>query len=178
MGDIINVINSKADEIIKLIYLRRNFELMSDLGDEYQVLSNLFHKRTKEECKDFRKQIGNDLMSDDDFKKGLNEIKKVLPDFNYESCLLKLSDKSQIKVLYQATDNGYEKLHLFRVLFEESLNELGSVLRKFINESYHIENELICQLDPSEFDLIPSFVINECTRYVENSHLSVQPLSA
>ncbi|MCA6437538.1 MAG: AAA family ATPase [Bacteroidetes bacterium] len=162
------VIDSNTDEIIKLIYLRRNYELLGALGDEYQVLSNLFHKRKKDECKDFRKEPGNDLMTENDFENGITEIKKILPDFDYESCLQKLSNKGQIKTLYQATDNGYEKLHLFRILFEDSLDEIGSVLRKFINESYHIENEQICQLDPSEFDLIPSFVINECTSYIVN----------
>ena len=162
------VVDSNADEIIKLIYLRRNYELIGSTGDEYQVLSNLFHKRKKDECKDFRKEAGNDLIAEGNFINGISEIKKTLSDFDYELCLQRLSDKGQIKSLYQATNNGYEKLHLFRILFEDSLDEVGSVLWKFINESYHVENELICQLDPSEFDLIPNFVINECTSYVAN----------
>jgi type I restriction enzyme R subunit len=32
-----------------------------------------------------------------------------------------------------------------------------------------IENELICQLDPSEFDLIPDYIIAECDRYVNEN---------
>ena len=37
-------------------------------------------------------------------------------------------------------------------------------IQKFINESYHIENEFICQLDPAKFDTIPEYVIAECDK--------------
>ena len=40
-----SALESDLDDIVKLIYLRRNFEIIDDLGNEYQVLSNLFHKR-------------------------------------------------------------------------------------------------------------------------------------
>ena len=41
-----------------------------------KLLSNLFHKREKDECKDQRKEIGNDLMSNDDFENGNCKIKE------------------------------------------------------------------------------------------------------
>lgn len=34
-----------CEEIIKLIYLRRYFEIVDERGDAYQLLSNLFHRR-------------------------------------------------------------------------------------------------------------------------------------
>lgn len=40
-----SVTDSDSEDIIKLIYLRRHYEIMDDLGDAYQVLSNLFHHR-------------------------------------------------------------------------------------------------------------------------------------
>ena len=40
-------LDSNIDEIIKLIYLRRNYEISDDKGDVYQVLSNLLHKRDR-----------------------------------------------------------------------------------------------------------------------------------
>ncbi|EBZ9501897.1 hypothetical protein EH144_25485 [Salmonella enterica subsp. enterica serovar Typhimurium] len=43
---------------------------------------------------------------------------------------------------------------------------LQQCLRKFVNETYHIENEFICQLDPSRFDLIPEYVIMECDKLI------------
>lgn len=159
-------IDSNLEDITKLIYLRRHYEIIDDFGNEYQVLSNLFHKRKKIEIKDLRKESSNYIMTEEDFNNGSNEIKRKIENFDYDSILIKISENEQIKTLYQSSDNSYVKLHLFRILYEDSLDEIGSVLRKFINESYHIENELICQLDPSEFDLIPDFVIDECDKFV------------
>jgi hypothetical protein len=35
-------------------------------------------------------------------------------------------------------------------------------LRKFVNESYHIENEYVMQLNPREFDAVPEHVVQAC----------------
>lgn len=157
---------SNLDEIVKLIYLRRNFEIIDDLGNEYQVLSNLFHKRKQEECKDQRKEIGNDLMSESDFESGCANIKNSIPSFNYVTFLSKIEDKEALKVLYNNTDNSYAKLNIFRLIYDDTISEVPSVLRKFINETFHIENELICQLNPNEYDLIPSFILKECDNFI------------
>lgn len=160
------VITLNLDEIIKLIYLRRNYELLDDLGDEYQVLSNLFHKRNKQEIKDHRKNVADNAMSEEDFNNGVNLIKQKIESFDYDTILLKISTREQIKNLFQSNENSYVKLHLFRILYDETFDMVGSVLKKFINETFHIENELVSQLDPSEFDLIPSFIIEECDKFV------------
>lgn len=161
-----SALESNLDEIIKLIYLRRHFEIIDDLGNEYQILSNLFHKRKREECKDQRKEIGNDLMSDLDFDSGIVKIKELVPSFDYLSNLTKLEDLETLKVLYNEVDNSYAKLNIFRLIYDDKLAEIPSVLRKFINETFHIENELICQLDPNEYDLIPDFILEECDKFI------------
>ena len=43
----------------------------------------------------------------------------------------------------------------------------NSVIQKFIKETYHIENEFICQLDPAKFDTIPEYVVAECDRIIQ-----------
>jgi len=40
-------------------------------------------------------------------------------------------------------------------------------VKKYINETFHIENEYICQLNPSEYELIPEFIVQECDAYFE-----------
>lgn len=161
-------IDSNIDDIIKLIYLRRNFEIIDDLGNEYEVLSNLFHKRGKEDCKDHRKEIGNDTLSELDFNNGVANVKEIVLDFDYDSTLAKIKDVEYLKELYIRASNSYMKLNIFRLIYDENLNQIPSVLRKFINETYHIENELICQLDPNDFNMIPDFIIEDCDRFVLN----------
>lgn len=159
-------LDSNLDEIIKLIYLRRHFEIIDDLGNEYEILSNLFHKRKREECKDQRKEIGDDLMSESDFNSGVAKIIELIPSFDYVTILAKLEDLEALKTLYSEVENSYAKLNIFRLIYDEKLTEIPSVLRKFINETFHIENELICQLDPNEYDLIPDFILEECDKFI------------
>jgi hypothetical protein len=33
---------------------------------------------------------------------------------------------------------------------------------KFVNETYHIENEYVMQLNPREFDAVPEYVVDSC----------------
>ena len=161
-----SAIESDLDNIVKLIYLRRNFEIIDDLGNEYQVLSNLFHKRKKEESKDHGKENSNDLMSEADFESGNIKIKEFIPSFEYDKFLTMIKDREILKNLYNNTDNSYAKLNIFRLIYVDTTSGISSVLRKFINETFHIENELICQLNPNEYDLIPDFILEECDNYI------------
>jgi ABC-type Mn2+/Zn2+ transport system ATPase subunit len=161
-----SALDSNLDEIIKLIYLRRHFEIIDDLGNEYEILSNLFHKRKREECKDQRKEKGDDLMSESDFNSGIVKIIELIASFDYVTILAKLEDLEALKTLYSEVENSYAKLNIFRLIYDEKLTEIPSVLRKFINETFHIENELICQLDPNEYDLIPDFILEECDKFI------------
>jgi energy-coupling factor transporter ATP-binding protein EcfA2 len=163
------ITSTSVDEIIKLIYLRRNYEIIDDLGNEYHVLSNLFHKRDKSNSIDTRKEDEENLMDISDIDNGIMNIKKDIPNFDYDFTLSKIQDNNFLKNIFKNTQNNYIKIHIFRLLFDDQLNNISNVLRKYILESYHIENELICQLDPNEYDLVPNYIIEECTKYVEEN---------
>ena len=160
-----NAMASERNDVIKLIYMRRNCEIVDNKGDAYQVLSNLFHKR--ERAIDTREPKGLDgkqpEMDPAKFASGCAEVSHRLNGngFSYPDLLNRLTDIGALKFLYGACANGYEKLQVFRLL---GLDVGNSVIQKFINESYHIENEFICQLDPAKFDIIPEYVIAECDK--------------
>jgi ABC-type Mn2+/Zn2+ transport system ATPase subunit len=160
-----NALESDKDEIVKLIYLRRYYEISDNKGDAYQVLSNLLHKRDR--AIDTREPKGQDEqypeMEEAKFILGCEKIKTRLADFSYTEILNKISTLDTLKQLYEACQNGYEKLQLFRFM---GLDIQNSVIHKFINETYHIENEFICQLDPAKYDTIPEYVIEECNKLV------------
>lgn len=165
------VLESDCDDLIKLIYLRRHYEIMDNRGDVYQVLSNLFHRR--EEPIDTRLPLiegtGYPMMDPESFLNGCSLITKNIFGFDYPHMLSLLNDPDKILSLYRSCTNGYEKLQVFRLLEPEADNR---VIRKFVNETYHIENEFICQLDPTRFDLIPEYVIVECDRLLLNIEAS------
>ncbi len=160
-----NALGAGKDEIIKLIYLRRHYEIADNKGDAYQVLSNLLHKR--EHAIDMREPKNSDEtypeMDNAKLSTGCNEILHFLANFSYTEVLNRLTDITVLKALYNTSTNGYEKLQVFR-LFEQDVE--NSVIQKFINETYHIENEFICQLDPAKYDTIPEYVIAECDKII------------
>lgn len=162
-----SIIVSGKHDIIKLIYLRRFYEIKDDKGDAYQVLSNLFHKRNN--AIDMRADRNSDgehpRMEDSKFDAGCSEIREqMMGDFDYQILLGRISDFNTLKSIYESCQNGYEKLQVFRV-FGFTID--NSVIQKFVNETYHIENELICQLDPDKFDMIPEYVVEACNQYID-----------
>ncbi len=116
---------------------------------------------------DSRKQRGDGEqcpeMERHKLEKGCMDIQTHVGGFEYQAVLSRISDRAILRSLYDAYQNGYEKLQLFR-LFDLDVN--NSVIQKFINETYHIENEFICQLDPEKFDTIPEYVVEECNQHI------------
>lgn len=161
---------SGSHDVIKLIYLRRHYEISDDKGDAYQVLSNIFKKRERAiDTREVRGVGGNyPEMESEKFVKGCAEVARWLTDFSYSDLLNRIIDTNTLKLLYQSSTNGYEKLQIFRLL---GLDVGNSVIQKFINESYHIENEFICQLDPAKFDTIPAYVIAECDKLLAQAEV-------
>ncbi|MBL8497472.1 MAG: AAA family ATPase [Nitrosomonas sp.] len=163
-----NALASEKDDIVKLIYLRRHFEIADNKGDAYQVLSNLLHKGNDKgrgidtrEPKD--EEDNHPEMEPAKFESGCTEISSHLDGFSYPQLLNRVGDLNTLRVLYNASANGYEKLQIFRLI---GLDVENSVIQKFINETYHIENEFINQLDPAKFDTIPEYVVAECNKLV------------
>jgi len=160
-------LETEAHTILKLIYLRRYFEITDEMGDAYQILSNLLHLRTLEEAED-RRVDGSPIMEPEKLDSGIAEILDKIDGFEYGSVLEQLQAKESLKELYDNCSNGYEKLQVFRLFKEvdEELDVGNSVIQKFINETYHIENEYICQLDPTKYDLIPEYVVKACDEFL------------
>lgn len=158
-------IASEKHQVIKLIYLRRHYEIDDDKSDAYQVLSNLLHGRSREISKDTREPKEADgefpKMSSDIYENGCKEILDRIATFSYSVTLSQITDTAFMRSIYDSCTTGYEKLQIFRLL---GIDVKNSVVKKFIDESYHVENEFICQLDPSKFDTTPQYVIDECDK--------------
>ena len=154
-------IYSSSEDIVKLVYLRRYYETLNNKGMVYQLLSNLLHKRDAPYKKESDQQIP---LTPDEFSEATEEIRKKMPDFDYYALLTKLSDVDYMKTAYRTAGSNYEKIQIFRVLqdhFPES-----DIINKFINGTFHIENEYVMQLNPCKYEIVPSFIIDECDKLI------------
>ena len=59
---------------------------------------------------------------------------------------------------------GDEKVQIFRIAsaLDPDAPAGDAAFKKFVNESYHIENEYVMQLNPREFDAVPEHVVQAC----------------
>lgn len=147
-----------SDSLIKAIYLRRQFELQDDMGLEYNLLASLFKGR---DVPTVKAATGNRDMTSQEKTEAEKGIGEHLPDFDYGALVAEVKNVEAIKAKFHATSVGYEKIQLFRIFNAEHDDD---VIRKFINESYHIENEYVMQLNPHKFESIPEYVVEECER--------------
>lgn len=162
-------IQSTNDPIIKCIYLRRHFEIINDKGVEYNYLANLLHARDRPINKN---SSGEDFMDLDAIELAQNSIRKLIPDFDYGAILSLINDKEALKNKFINSTIGYEKIQLFRIYSQvhmKKIDDLNSVFKKFINESFHIENEYMMQLNPHKFDNIPEYLIQESISLVASN---------
>ena len=155
-------IGSSADSVIKCIYLRRRYEVHGQQGAEYDVLSSLLHVRDEPSSKGGK---GNFVLLDEgDRDRAMSEIRRVIPGFDYNALLAQLKDREALKAKFEDTNVGYEKVQIFRIASALDPDAPGGdpAFKKFVNESYHIENEYVMQLNPREFDAVPEHVVQAC----------------
>jgi len=156
---------SDSHELNKLVHLRRLYEITNDKSLAYQLISNLLHKRHPP----MLKNTGVDReMNEAEKDSAIEEVKSKIPEFDYEEITALVNNDSKMIDLYKNTESNYEKLHLYRVIFDDKIENIDSdIILKFINESFHIENNYIYQLDPCSYQLVPQYVIDECDRYIK-----------
>ncbi len=155
-------IASSDDTVVKCIYLRRRYEVHGEHGAEYDVLSSLLHVRDEPSSKGEQGEFIP--LDEEDREQAIVEIQKVIPSFEYEALLAQLKDREALKAKFEGTNVGYEKVQIFRIASALDPDAPGgdAAFKKFVNESYHIENEYVMQLNPRDFDAVPEHVVQTC----------------
>ena len=91
-------------------------------------------------------------------------IRNEIPNFEYHRIYQRTQDKKQMIELYNAVESGYEKIQLFRIINYGQISD--TIFKKFVDEAYHIENDSLFQLNPTEYPLIPEYILNLCDRSI------------
>lgn len=162
-------IRAATDQIIQCIYLRRRFEVHGTRGDAYELLSSALHARDVPTRKlDDGEQV--DLEATE-IEKATARVREHISDFDYDILVAELKKAGALRARFDAADVGYEKVQLFRIMLALNPASLrgDDVFTKFVNETYHIENEYVMQLNPREFDAVPEFVVDACSELIASS---------
>jgi len=153
----------------RIAFLRKYYEHngVENHLDAYNVLSSLIHGRDK--CR----YMDNTDMPQNEVQAGCAEIKKWIDDFDYSKLINEIYNEEKLSELYFAETNEYLKIQLFRALFEvnpcKEIKE-EDVLVKFINESYHIENDYAYYLDMVKYETVPEYIVNAIDDYMKKTY--------
>ena len=135
--------------------------------DANNVLSSLIHGR------DACRYMDNTDMPQSEVQAGCTEIEKWIEDFDYSKLYNEVYNEERLSELYFSETNEYLKIQLFRALFEvnpsKEIKE-EDVLVKFINESYHIENDYAYYLDMVKYETVPEYIVNAIDDYMKKTY--------
>lgn len=148
------------DNLIKLIYIRRAKEIEDNKDLVWNMASSIFHKNPVPTIRKDETTIID--MTPDEKRDATKAIQKYIPNFDYDTEYEKTQNLNYLLNLYNSSESHFEKLQVFRIIQES--NSENPIVKKFVNQSYHIGNDYIWQLNPREYNTIPEFVIKECDR--------------
>ena len=104
-------------------------------------------------------------------EKAENAIEQFIVNFRYETFLTLLNEQS-LRNMYLKESNTYYKFLILRAYIErnasarERLKEANDVLRKYADETYHIENDYIYSLDIRSFDIVPPHFLKAADEFM------------
>lgn len=155
---------------VRIVNLRKYIELTKpgySESDIYEVLSNIIHGRKIATLADGETVLGESVKVS-----GMTEIQSYLGTLSYDDIIEAVSSEILFDAL-SSTDN-YEKTVTARLLFERYDGLLSKLKKKypaackFVNETNHVENDYIFQLDPFNFFQIPQFYLSEIETFLED----------
>ena len=167
-------INEDNNIISRICFLRKYLEHISTKKNSeenaYNILSSIIHGDN------LRKKIDDEQYEDlsvDEIENGEEWIKQFIKTFQSNKILRDNINNKYILDSYKTETNNYIKIQLFRVYLESSgnrnkLKERNSIVLKYIDEIYHIENDYIFSLDLIKFDIIPDFIINSIDEFMSS----------
>ena len=161
--------DDKQELAVRIVNLRKYVELMTKdfRGNPlYEMLSNIIHGRKLP-----TDNLGNKL-DDGIISSGCEELQKYINGWEYDSIISELNDEQLVKLI--KTDDLYVKVIAIRLLFERH-EGLLTALRikypatcKFLNETNHVENDYIFQLDPTKYFGIPQCYMQQLEDFLLN----------
>ncbi len=134
----------------------------------YNVLSSLIHGR---ETATYDNR-GENQMSADDFAEGTQKIKAFIPEFDYDNISV-ICQPAKLLAKYEQMIDSYSRIMLLRMYCErlpearDRLARTNDVLLKYIDETFHIENDYVYMLDARKFDIVPSHIDRQASDFVK-----------
>lgn len=148
-------------------FIEHQYKNPQSESDAYNILSSLIHGRTEPSLD----KEGKCKLSCEQKIAGTNYIRGFITDFKYDAVLAQCAPRCLME-RYMTEKSAYIKMLILRAYTEqdtearERLRKYNDVLRKYVDETYHIENDYLYSLDVRRFNIVPDNYIADAERYV------------
>lgn len=147
--------------MVKLVYARKVLEVRDDKGDAYDLVSSLFHHRPMPMRKD------KTPMNATEIDNGVATLEAIVSaPIDYNDLLDTIQSPSKMLAIFDASNSNYEKLQLARIATDACTDD--KVLKERMDESVHVGNGFLYQLDPTRFELVPLQLVERCRNEIKN----------
>ena len=139
--------------------------------EEYDVISNFIHGRPQPLKSDLQTH-----MSPEEINSGMCKINENMNGIgtDYDTVIEQLSTEKLIQE-FGTNNDSYQKILLLRLLLErhqdifKGLRKCYPGAYKFANETNHIENDYLFQMDPNKFFNIPEIYMTQIDSFIEEN---------
>lgn len=148
-------------------YIEHQYKDPQVESNAYNILSSLIHGRNEPTLD----KEGNGKLTDEQKAAGVEYIKGFISDFDYAAVLAQCTPQCLME-RHKTEASAYIKMLILRAYTEqdkdarERLRKHNDVLRKYVDETYHIENDYLYSLDVRRFNIVPDNYITDAERYV------------
>lgn len=150
-------------------FIEHQYRNPREESEAYNMLSSLIHGRSEPT----HDNEGKDKLTEEQIPEGIAFIKSFIPDFDYNQMLSQFTPQCLME-RYSNEQSAYIKMLILRAYTEqdgearERLRKTNDVLRKYVDETYHIENDYLYSLDMRRFNIVPGHYIIDAERFVAN----------
>lgn len=140
---------------VRLVYARKLLELDNRKDLTWSLLSSLFHHR------DVPIDTNERTLSKKQIQEASCQIELMTnEEFVYETLLQEINNLENMKSIFDGCSCKYEKLQIARIALDGE--NIDRVSKKLLDETLHVDNGYIFQLDPRVFEMVPDSVIEQC----------------
>lgn len=152
---------NSGDLMVKLVYARKVLEVRNDKDDAYDVVSSLFHHRSMAMRRD------KSPMKAEEIANGIADLEAIVGEpIDYNDLLDTIQNSTKMLGIFDTSSSNYEKLQLARITTDACTDD--KVLKERMDESVHVGNGFLYQLDPTKFELVPSQLVERCREEIVN----------
>lgn len=161
--------NPNLPFVVRIVHLRRYYQLINCDGDEYQYLSCLTHDDSNHRIPNFKQDNKFTPMPENTIKRIENELFPILGEGNFDIWKDKIGKIADLIKIYEQESNKYNKLIIARQIingkFKNQLEE--SLVKIYITETYHVDAEHIFGFK-NQFDNVPDYIVGFCNEIIKD----------